>query len=73
MWGSGGIAQPFLIPALDVGEQSTSRPGRFIPAERIPGTHWIGGYVDRTAGPEAVEYKKNLLTLLGIEPRPSSP
>jgi hypothetical protein len=55
---SGGIAQPFLITALDVGEQSASRPGRFIPGERVPGTHWIGGYVDPTAGPEAAEYRK---------------
>jgi hypothetical protein len=28
-WGSGGIAPPFLISALDGGEWSASRPGRF--------------------------------------------
>jgi len=36
--------------ALDGGEWSASRPGRFIPKERAPGTHWIGGWV----GPRAV-------------------
>jgi hypothetical protein len=35
-----------LISALDGGEWSDSRPGRFIPRERAPGTHWIGGWVD---------------------------
>jgi hypothetical protein len=32
-----------LTSALDGGELSTSRPGRFTPRERAPGTHWIGG------------------------------
>jgi len=31
-------------------EWSASRPSRFTPRERIPGTHWIGGWV----GPRAV-------------------
>jgi hypothetical protein len=48
-WGCGGV-----IPRiLDLGtrrECSASRPGRFIPRERAPGTHWIGGWV----GPRAV-------------------
>jgi hypothetical protein len=39
-----------LTSALDGGEWSTSRPGRFTPRERAPGTHWIGGWV----GPRAV-------------------
>jgi hypothetical protein len=39
-----------LTSALDRGEWSASRPGRFIPRERVPGTHWIGGSV----GPRAV-------------------
>jgi hypothetical protein len=30
---------------LDGGEWSASRPGRFTPRERAPGTHWIGGWV----------------------------
>jgi hypothetical protein len=58
MWGSGGVAQPFLISALDVGEQSASHPSRFASRERVPGTHWIGEYMDPTAGPEAVAYRK---------------
>jgi hypothetical protein len=39
-----------LATALDKGEWSASRPGRFIPRERAPLTHWIGGWV----GPRAV-------------------
>jgi hypothetical protein len=34
-----------LTSALDRGEWSASRPGRFTPRERVPGTHWIGGWV----------------------------
>jgi hypothetical protein len=34
-----------LTSALDGGEWSPSRPGRFTPRERAPGTHWIGGWV----------------------------
>jgi hypothetical protein len=39
-----------LTPALDGGEWSASRPGRFTPKERAPDTHWIGSWV----GPRAV-------------------
>jgi hypothetical protein len=39
-----------LTSALDGGEWSASRPDRFTPKERAPGTHWIGGSV----GPRAV-------------------
>jgi hypothetical protein len=39
-----------LTSALDGGEWSASRPGRFTTRERGPGTHWIGGWV----GPRAV-------------------
>jgi len=34
-----------LTSALDGGEWSASRPGRFTPRERAPFTHWIGGCV----------------------------
>jgi hypothetical protein len=34
----------FLTSALDGGEWSVSRPGRFIPTERGPGTHSTGGW-----------------------------
>jgi hypothetical protein len=37
------------MKALDGGEWSASRPCRFIPRERAPRTHWIGGWV----GPRA--------------------
>jgi hypothetical protein len=39
-----------LLSALDRDEWSASRPGRFTPRERIPATHWLGGWV----GPRAV-------------------
>jgi hypothetical protein len=39
-----------LTSALDGGEWSASRPGRFTPRERAPRAHWIGGWV----GPRAV-------------------
>jgi hypothetical protein len=50
----------FLTSTLDGGERSASRPGRFIPTERVPSTHWIGGWV----GPRAsldVAGKRKLL------------
>jgi len=34
-----------LTSALDGGEWSASRPGRFTPMESDPGTHWIGGWM----------------------------
>jgi hypothetical protein len=36
----------FLTVAVVGGECSDSRPGRFTPRERVPGIHWIGGWVD---------------------------
>jgi hypothetical protein len=54
-WGSGGIAPPFLPSALDGGEWSASRPGRFTSGERSPGTHWTGAWVGSTAGMDAVQ------------------
>jgi hypothetical protein len=35
-WGSGVIAPPFLILALEGREWSASRPGRFTPGEIYP-------------------------------------
>jgi hypothetical protein len=35
-----------LTSALDGGEWSASRPGRFTPKEGDPGTHWTEGWVD---------------------------
>jgi len=34
--GSGGALHAFLTSALDGGERSASRPGRFTPRERAP-------------------------------------
>jgi hypothetical protein len=48
----------FLTSALVGGEWSASRPGRFIPGERTPGTHWIGGWVDTRAGLDDVKKRK---------------
>jgi hypothetical protein len=33
-----------LTLELDGGEWPTSRPSRFIPKEKTPGTRWIGGW-----------------------------
>jgi hypothetical protein len=52
----------FLTSALAGGKWSASRPGRFIPVERGPSTHWIGGM-------ENVE-KRKFLTRPGLEHRP---
>jgi hypothetical protein len=35
----------FLTSALDEGEWLASSPGRFTRRERVPGTHWIRGWV----------------------------
>jgi len=34
-----------LTLALDGGERSALHPGHFTPRERVPSTHWIGGWV----------------------------
>jgi hypothetical protein len=48
-----------LTSALDGGEWSASRLGRFTPKERAPRTHWIGGWVGPRAGLDAV-VKRNI-------------
>jgi hypothetical protein len=58
-----------LASALIGGEWSNSRPGRFTPRERAPGTHWIGGWVDLRAGLNDLE-KRKFLALPGLELRP---
>jgi hypothetical protein len=47
-----------LTSALDGGERPDSRPGRFAPRERAPGTHWIGGWVGPRAGLNTVVKRK---------------
>jgi hypothetical protein len=44
--------------ALDGGKWSASRPGRFTPKEKAPGTHWIGGWVGPRAILDAVVKRK---------------
>jgi hypothetical protein len=58
-WGSGGIAPGILASELDGGEWSASRPCRFTPRKRAPGTRWIGGWVGTRAGLEEV-VKRNI-------------
>jgi hypothetical protein len=55
-----------VISALDRGEWSASRPGRFTPGERVPDTYWIGGWMFPRAGLDAVEKRKMFLALAGI-------
>jgi hypothetical protein len=43
--------------ALDAGEWSASRSGRFAPSERVAGTHSTGGWVGPRASLDAVEYR----------------
>jgi hypothetical protein len=60
VWRSGGIAPRILkTSAIDGGEWSASRHGRFIPGARTADTHWIGGWVDPRAGLDAVMKRKN--------------
>jgi hypothetical protein len=56
----------FLTSALAGGEWPPSRLGRFTPGERA---HWIGGWVDPSAGLDNVE-KRKFLNLSGLELRP---
>jgi hypothetical protein len=59
----------FLTSALVGGEWSASRPGCFIPGERAPGTHWIGGWGGPRVSLDDLE-KRKFLTLPGLELRP---
>jgi hypothetical protein len=59
-----------LFPlALVEDKWSLSRPDRFNPGERSPGTHWIEGWVDPRNGPDIMK-KRKFLTLPGLELRP---
>jgi hypothetical protein len=63
----------FLDSALAGGQWSVSLPGCFTPEERVPGTHWIGRWVDSRAGLDDVE---KILYSTGTRtptPRSSSP
>jgi hypothetical protein len=47
-----------LISALDGGDWSASRPGRFTPRETAPGTHRVGGLVGSRGILDAVVKRK---------------
>jgi hypothetical protein len=47
-----------LTSALDGGEWSVSRTGRFIPREKAPDTQCIGGWVGPRAGLDMVSERK---------------
>jgi hypothetical protein len=62
-----------LTSALDGGEWSASRPGRFNPGERALGTHSMGGWVGPRAGLDA-DVKRKIPSPCGdSNPRSSSP
>jgi hypothetical protein len=67
--GSGCIDPIFFTLALASVEWSASRPGRFTPGERAPGTHWIGDWVDPRIGLDDME-KRKFLTPLGLKLQP---
>jgi hypothetical protein len=73
-WGSGGIYPRIHTSALDGGEWSASRRGRFIAKERAsPGTHWIGGFVGPGTGLDAVVERKIPSPCRDWNPRSSIP
>jgi hypothetical protein len=56
--GSRRILLHALTSALEGGGLLASRPRRFTPGEEIPGTPWIGGWVNPRAVLDAVKKKK---------------
>jgi hypothetical protein len=54
--GSGDIVTRILD--LSTGDWSISCPGHFTPRERVPGIHWIGGWVGFRAGLDKVVKRK---------------
>jgi hypothetical protein len=59
----------FLISPLAGGEWSASRPSRFTPGEKAPGTHWIEGWDNPRDSLDDVNNIKSLI-LPGLELRP---
>jgi hypothetical protein len=53
-WGVEVYLHAFLTSALEGGEWSASRPGRSASRDRVPGPHWIGGWVGPRTVPDAV-------------------
>jgi hypothetical protein len=55
VWGTGGIALPFLTSAVDGDKWSASRPCRFTPGGKSHGTNCTNGWVGPRAGLNAME------------------
>jgi hypothetical protein len=72
-WGMEVWLHAFLTLALDGGEWSASRPGRFTPWGNASGTHWIGGWVGPKAGLDAVVKRKIPSPCQDWNPQTSSP
>jgi hypothetical protein len=68
VWRSGGIAPPLLTSALDGGEWSDSRPGRFTPGEWASGIQWIGSWMGTGAGLDAMEKRKTSCSCQELNP-----
>jgi hypothetical protein len=58
VWGSGGIAPPFLTLVRDGGEWSTSRPCCSTLGHKAPGTYLTGGWVGLRASLDAMGKRK---------------
>jgi hypothetical protein len=56
-----------LTPALDGGEWSASRPGRFTPRERAFDTQWIGDWVGLRAVLDALSARDKVSHPLSLE------
>jgi hypothetical protein len=75
VWGSGGLAPPFLTLGLDGGEKSALHPGRVTPPPLREENRYK---LDKMlSGPQSQSERcgeeKTLLLLPGIEPRLSCP
>jgi hypothetical protein len=70
VWGSECIDSPFFTLALLRGDWLASRPGRFIPRESAPRSHWIGGWGGSgKAAQDEMEKRKSLsLPILDLRP-----
>jgi hypothetical protein len=47
-WGVDVYFQKFLTSAIDGGDWSALRPGRFTPREKAPRTHWLEGWLGQS-------------------------
>jgi hypothetical protein len=64
-----GRVAPRLFDIGGGGDWSASRPGRFTPRERAPGTYWIGDWLGPRAVLDAVVKRKIPSTRRESNPR----